>query len=645
MRWILRVISALVVLVVAAVAALFLLPADKIARLVTDQFQAATGRAMTLQGDVRPTLWPDLGVNTGPVSIANAEWSKGGPMVQAEGLSIGVDIMALIGGDVRIKRVEAAAPRILLEVASDGRANWDLGSGAASTGGSGGGGLPEFSLERAEISDAAITYVDHGAGSRTALSGIDATVRLPDLRGTADVQMTAAMNGQRFALDASVFGFADFLGKGAVPVTADLRTGNSTVGFKGRAGVQPVAAGGRLEADLKDMKALFALLGQAAPEVPRGLGQQVGVSGDVTLTDAGRLTLRGGTIRLDDNVLTGAVDVVLAAKPRVTAQLVAGALDFSALTGGGPVDEGSAETGWSRDRIDVSGMQAVDAEIALNAQSLDLGMAKLGRTNTLTKLEGGRAVTEIRELAAYGGALAGSVVVNSRGGLSTRFNLSGDGVALQPLLQDLAGFDRLLAAGDVTVNLLAVGSDMHTLMNSLSGEGTMRLGQGELRGLDLVGMLRHLDASYVGAGAKTIFKSVTASFTVENGVLQNKDLRLTAPILTADGTGKLNFGAQTIDYRVVATLLEGETGGIKVPLMITGPWSKPKFRLDLKALAEQELADDVEKLREQAETVVKDKLKEELGVDVENLDDVEDVLKKELENRVRDGLLDLLNRN
>ena len=99
----------------------------------------------------------------------------------------------------------------------------------------------------------------------------------------------------------------------------------------------------------------------------------------------------------------------------------------------------------------------------------------------------------------------------------------------------------------------------------------------------------------------------------------------------------------TLDYRVVPALLEGQTnGGLKVPLMITGPWSDPKFRLDLAALAEQELADDVEKLKVQAEEVVKEKLESELGVKVDDLGNVEDVLKKELEDRVTKGLLDLL---
>ena len=653
MRWIVRIVSGLLVLVIGAVLVLFLLPAERIAGLVTDQFQAATGRAMTLQGDVRPTLWPELGVNTGAVSIANASWSDAGPMLQADRLSIGVDIGALLGGTIRIKRIEADAPQILLEVAADGRANWDLSPpGAAASAGAGtnnGTKLPGFSLDSAVISDGRLIFVDHGTGSRTDLRKIDATIALPDVQGQADLQMTAAMNGQSFGVDTTIGSVAGFLSDGAVPVDARVKIGGSTIDFAGRAGMQPMAAGGRLDADLKDMAAVFALLGQATPGFPRGMGRTAAVNGMVTLTDKGAVTLREATIRLDQNVLTGAVDVALADRPRITARLTGGALDFSAAMGDNTpaaADAPAGSGGWSRDRIDVSGMQAVDADIALTAGSLDLGFAKLGRTSTVTKLENGRAVTEIRELAAYGGAMTGSLVVNSRGGLSVRADLAGDGVALQPLLQQLAGYDRLLAAGTVTINVLGVGNDMYTLMNSLNGNGTLKLGKGELRGLDLVGMLRSFDASFVGAGVKTIFDSVTGSFTVTNGVMSNVDLKLTAPLLSATGSGKIGIGGQTLDYRVVPKLLESATGGgISVPLIITGTWAKPKFRLDLEALAKQELADDVEKLKTQAETVVKQKLEEELGVKVEDLGNIEDTLKKELENRARDGLLDLLRGN
>ena len=181
-RWVVRIFVGLVVLVMGAVAVLFMLPADRIAKVVTDQFEAATGRAMTLQGDVRPTLWPELGVNTGPVTIANADWSPSGPMLTAQSLSIGVDMGALFGGTIHVKRIEAEAPKIILEVARDGRANWDLGGGSApaanGAGASDSTGLPEFALDRATVSGASVTFIDYGSGARTELDQIDASLSL-----------------------------------------------------------------------------------------------------------------------------------------------------------------------------------------------------------------------------------------------------------------------------------------------------------------------------------------------------------------------------------------------------------------------------------------------------------------------------------
>ncbi len=643
MRWLLRVAIGLIVLVLVAVATLFLLPAERIAQLAADRFEAATGRAMTIQGEVRPTLWPDLGVTTGAISIANADWSQEGPMLRAEGLAIGVDMGVLLGGSVRIKKVEARQPEIVLEVASDGTANWEFGGAPGGESGSS-GGLPAFTLDLAEVTDARVIFVDHAAGTRSELSDIDASVRLPDADGAVSYDIAAVMNGQAFSVSGEIGALSTFLGGAAAPMSLTAKAGGSSATFDGNAGLTPVAAGGRLDLDMSDAGAVFALLGQAAPDVPAGLGRQIKLAGDVTYTDGGAITLRGGTIELDQNRFTGAADVSTAGeRARITAQLAAGALDFSALTAGDAPD--AAGSGWSTDPIDVSALGSVDAEISLAAESIDLGTTTLGRTRILTSLDAGRAVTEIREMVAFGGTLAGSFVVNSRGGLSVRTNLTASNVALQTLLQETAGYDRLLGEGQVTLNVLGVGNSMSALMNSLSGDGQLSLGKGELRGLDLVGMLRNLDPSFVGEGAKTIFDSMAASFTINEGVLSNEDFKLLAPLLTADGKGTLGLGAQTISYQLAPTLLEGQTGGLRVPVVITGPWSDPKIRLDLEALAKEELADEIEEVKERVEEAVTNRVTEELGVTVEEGESVEDAVKDELEDRVRDGLRNLLGGN
>ena len=102
MRWVFRLIGLVVVLVVLAVGAVFLVPTDRIAGLAADQFKTATGRTLTIEGDVRPMLYPEIGISLGGVAIENAPWSENGDMVAAEKIAVSVKLMPLFSGDVQV---------------------------------------------------------------------------------------------------------------------------------------------------------------------------------------------------------------------------------------------------------------------------------------------------------------------------------------------------------------------------------------------------------------------------------------------------------------------------------------------------------------------------------------------------------------
>ena len=196
-RWVVRSVLALVMLAVLALGALFILPTERIARVATDKFTQITGRTLTIEGSVRPSVWPTLGVKTGPVTVSNADWSDAGPMVQASALDIGVDMAALIDGQVRITGIRAENPRILLERARDGRENWVFGGsgGGEASPGMAGEGTP-FSLDLAEITGGSFRFIDHGAGADISLTAVSGRVEIPVFTGPADIDLIATMNGQ-----------------------------------------------------------------------------------------------------------------------------------------------------------------------------------------------------------------------------------------------------------------------------------------------------------------------------------------------------------------------------------------------------------------------------------------------------------------
>ena len=615
MRWVIRSVLALALFVFLGVAAVFMIPAERIAGLASAQFADVTGRHLLIEGSVRPTLWPVLGVQTGPVSVTNADWSEGEALFQARGLRIALDVRALLGGEVKITGLQVRSPRVMLERARDGRRNWVFGErdGARNAGQAEAGmtleGTP-FTLDMAELSDGSFTFVDHAAGTRFAFSGVNALLRVPAFLGAAEVSLDGMIQGQPLAATLRIAEFAPFLEGKVVAVDLSMTAGEADLAFSGRAGWKPMAVDGALRADLADLGAVSRILAQQRPNLPQGFGRsQISVAGQVTVTDKMSLHLRGGNVVLDDNRLTLDADLTTSGeRPKLSAQISAGALSLAALLGGeggdmgGGARGGSQAAGWPMTPIDVSALAIMDASLAISAESLDLGVAKFGASRILTTIDRARAVFDLRQIAAYGGDISGQFVVNGRGGLSVGGDLVLSGLAMQPLLMDIGGYDRLIGTGDLRLKFLGVGNSVDAIMRSFSGSGSLALGKGELRGLDIAGMLRTLDAGYVGEGQKTIFEDVSATFTIDRGVLSNSDLALKAPYVTATGNGTVDLGARSLDYRlrpVALAALDG-TGGVKVPLLISGTWADPRFRLDLESLAQERLEEQAKALEERA---------------------------------------------
>lgn len=666
MRWIVRAGITLAVVVLLAVGLMAMVPSERIAGTLSAQFEAMTGRKMQLSGEVTPRLWPSLGVTTGPVSIANADWAESDqPLFRAKSLSIDVNLGALLGGEVRILGLSAEQPEINLERDPDGQENWAF---AASTAGAE-GGVPApatgFTLDQGSITAGQVRFNDRQAGRVIALDAVTARLAIPDFSGPFTLNASALSGGQAVQLDLTGGVFSAFALGRVVPMTASLVAGGSFVSFEGRAGYSPLAAEGSLAANLSDLPALGALFGADLSRPGVGLGHdKLQVTGTLTLDGTGAAFLRGGAITADTNLLKGDLDLLPGeVRPILKGQLASGPIVIG--TGadgemGGGQAGGMAAAGWPEGEIDVSFLAATDAEIAVSAPSVNLGVLKLGQTSARITLDRSRAVIDIREMQAYEGQVTGDFVINGRGGLSVGGRLTFAGLQTQPLLVDLAGWDRLVATGDVELEFLGVGNSIDAIMKSLKGKGALELGQGELRGLDIAGMLKTLDLSYVGEGQKTVFDGLAGTYTLAEGVLTNSDLKLVAPFLTASGQGEIGLGERSLNYRLRPTALSAEdgSGGVMVPLLVTGPWSDPQFRLDLESIAREKmeaearavaarLEAEAKAAEEAAKAELDRRLREELGVEAAPEESLEDAAERRareaLEEQARRALEEILN--
>ncbi len=628
-------------MVVICAVALLMLPGDRIAQVAVDQIKAQTGRDVVLRGQTTVSYYPVLGVSTGAVEIANAEWSEAGPMLVADSLKLGVDLMSLINGDVRITGLEMVNPQVLLEIGRDGRANWELGvDGVAPSGQpSGVSTALALSLDRALITGGQVQFTDHGSGARYQVDDLSLDLRWPQYRGTAQLALAARPQGAGLiSLSGEIGNLAALIEGEGTTANLEAQADGGTLRYDGGFAM-PLDLDGSLAVNLSDTGAFLAALGLPGIDLPPGLGRKASATANLRLTPAMDLSLRGLALTLDQNSLDGAVDVALGQDvPMVNATLAAGLIDLSAAAAGGDAggtSGGAADAGWSKAPIDASGLGLFNGRIDLTATGLRVAGLSFADASLTITVDRSRAVVVLNRLSGYSGGMSGQVVANNRNGLSVGGSLRATSVEMESLLNDLAGIDRFTGKADTDLEFLSSGNSLHAIMNGLSGKGSLSMARGTIKGIDLDSLMRQ----GLATGGTTVFDSLSASYTMENGNLFNSDLLLRLPVISASGEGRIGLGARDIDYLFTPRTASADSGGgVVIPVRIRGPWADPRIWPDMEKAIDLNLKAE----KEEARQAVEDKIRDELNLPTNEGQSLEDAAKEKLETEILKGLGRLL---
>ncbi len=115
-------------LVLAACAAGVSIDASRWRHLAAQQASAALGRAVVLNGALHLTLGRELTLRVGDFQVLNPAGFSAPQLLSVGEVRVRLDLMDLLRGSLRLRRVEADDVRLWLERADDGRANWTSGA-------------------------------------------------------------------------------------------------------------------------------------------------------------------------------------------------------------------------------------------------------------------------------------------------------------------------------------------------------------------------------------------------------------------------------------------------------------------------------------------------------------------------------------
>jgi AsmA protein len=300
-----------------------------------------------------------------------------------------------------------------------------------------------------------------------------------------------------------------------------------------------------------------------------------------------------------DGQFNGWASADLASKPLVKVDLDFQRLDFgsSSRAASGATDSPRAlnqplNQPWSNEKIDLSGLNYVDAQIRVSAAELNFGDARFAPAAVDAVLDGGVLKATFAHLGVYTGEADGELGVDARTNNNPAYTLRTDlvGVRALPLLSNLADFDKLDGKMQAKISVHSSGNSQRAILSNLDGSAFVNFQDGAIRGLNVAKMIRALTSGTLsgwqeGKDETTDLTQLGASFRLERGQATTGDLTLVGPLVRMSGAGTVDIVNKSLALRVEPKLvmtIQGQGGtadpvGLGIPVILQGPWSAPNI--------------------------------------------------------------------
>jgi AsmA protein len=461
------------------------------------------------------------------------------------------------------------------------------------------GGL-EFKVGEVDVKDAV-------AGQ---ISAIDMAVDLPGLSRSPSVTGEVVYNRRKVELDVGLDPLDKVLAGDTFALRVNVDSDLLNLVYDGTLQQQPVPGlNGQFGVDITSVGDLATWLGQPLPDGqpdpgPLEIDAKLAADGEKVSIESASISGKAAEV-----TASGAFDGS-GAIPRFDAKLDVAKLDLNAYLPP-PSESGAAATpadgtteGWSDEPIGAfSELSKAEGQAQVTLANVLYRQVQVERAVAQVTLTGGVLKADVTEVQFAPGQLSASAVVDDSGDAAEiTYEVSLKGVESKPFLQSFAGSDILSGKLDFETKGSARGVSQKQIVSSLNGDGSFAFLDGAIEGFDLAGTLRNVNQLGLASGGekpKTDFTELSGSFTITDGVIDNRDLRMLAPLVRVTGAGQVPLPPRTLDYNAEAMLvasLEGQgssdaLAGLPIPVHVFGTWDNPSYKIDYETMFAAAAAD------------------------------------------------------
>ena len=524
----------------------FLVPLSVYKDRVEAELSAAAGRPVRIEGPLKLTIFPDLGIRAEQVVVSNTPGGQAPYLAMADNIRIAASFRALFSGRIEVSQVVVDHPDFRFEIDSKGASNWNIAPIASQQ---------SWLLDKMKTSVAEVRlvggtarYEDARTNDRENIEDLDATL---DWFGrTLAVEGDLTDGGERIAFVAKAADPAALFNARSSHVDLSLTSDLVQASFKGALTLNGPATGA-LKFDTPSLRKLAAWRGRGLPNVG-GLGP---LSVQAKLDHTGSsYALSDLKLTLDDTAITG----VLTIDNSQTISLLKGVLALDRFNvdpyilppGAKPFTR--ADT-WDTTSFDLSLLTLFDAELTLDIGTLHVRPLTLQHAKLPVTLHDGVLDTHVQQLAFYGGTATLDLHIDaSQPTPSFHTRLAMRRFAAKPFFASMMGITGLDGTGTLALDISARGNSTAGVMHNLWGHGDIALADGRVTGVDLelAGRAAHIGApeAALNKDASIGFGTLRGSFALAHGELRNEDFGLSNPVVEMLGGGIVDLAARKLNF-------------------------------------------------------------------------------------------------
>lgn len=658
LKWFLIIGGALCALVIAALIILpMFIDVQKFKPLIEKEVSKATGRTFTLGDNIKLSLFPLAVLSFNDLHLGNPKGFKEKDFVSIKQFDARVKLFAFVLSrfkQVKIKRFVIEEPKIVFEIQKNGRNSLD---GILKKAGKKpkvkkppkedkpkkGIPIQGIAVDEFAITKGTIIFIDHKKGDQKEISAIN--LKLEDLSLDQPIQIvfSAIIDTYPMALEGSMGPMGEDInniGKGPMRIDLSMTAINE---LKMDVNGEVIDPATDLQYDLAinvpsfSPRKMMRSIDQpfpvktSDPNTLKNVELAFHVNGDKQ-----HVAISDGVMRLDNSNLTFNASASEFSKPKLVFNLNLDGIDLDRYLPkkekkGSKAKKQPTSKSRSAKKKPINYAPLRKLELDGNAKIGNLKVSNAKLQDIHIGITGRNGIFNIKPatLALYDGTLNATSIVNvTQNSPRTNIQLNADRVQIAPLIKDVLNKEYIEGATQATIAMSMAGDDPKIIKKTLNGNGEVVFTDGSIIGLDLVGMVTNIESAFDVSLAdeqqpKTEFTELRAPFTINNGVLSTTDTVLKSPALQTLMTGTSSIPNETLDFRVeprfVATRTEKadspeeevkkKVTEVKVPVLITGTYSNPKFRPDVRKLLQNAVEEQLFESKEFKKVFEKEELK------------------------------------